>query len=101
MSMLALSAIAPLLVKPVMGAGSMLGYEIGLLFAVVAFQLLISSFLPVTSVATILDRYAFFLFAFVFTSIVVITAVSFMGEEDDDYAFKADFYAAGLFGVWC
>jgi len=98
MAALSLCGILPLLVRPTMSAGDMLGFEIGLLFAVVAFQLLVSTFLPVTSTATALDQYAFFLFGFIFACMVTITAASF--ASNNAQFSHSEIHAAWLFGLW-
>lgn len=105
MSTLSFSGIFPLLIRPAMDAGDMLAFEVGLLFAVVAFQLLISSFLPVTSTTTVLDMYAIFLFAFIFACMIVITLGSYLGglsPEDPDFTDLTVFvpYLAGFWGLF-
>jgi hypothetical protein len=97
MAAMSLSGVFPLLATPRMEAGDALGYEIGLLFAVVAFQLLISTFLPVTSTTTALDQYAFFLFAYIFACMVAITAVSWSKAGLEGHE---ETMAAWLLGVW-
>ena len=82
MAMMSACALLPRFVKPVMDTTSALGFEISLLFAVVAFQLLISSFLPVTSTTTILDQYAIFLFFFVFMCMCVVVIESQVETQD-------------------
>merc|ERR1712032_501191 len=51
-----------------------------------------------TDVPTLLDQYAFFLFAFIFGCMVVSTATSYFEAEDQ---VAPDMHAAWLFGVWC
>ena len=124
MAGLSLCTLLPLFV-PQMEGDAVLSFEIGLLFAVVAFQLLISSFLPVTSTTTAIDqcaqlstnhprrralpadaapmrhsnpqsiRYAAFLFAYVFAAMVGITVVAFVGSDEHKL-----WLAAVLIGFW-
>ena len=83
MAAMSLAAVMPLAV-PGMEPGDMLAYEVGLLFAVVAFQLLVSSFLPVSSTVSLLDKYGVFLFVFVFVCMTAVTFEARRDAADDD-----------------
>jgi hypothetical protein len=76
MCLMSLGGLLPFLVEPALEPGDSLSYQMGLLFSVIAFQLIVSSFLPVTSTTTIIDFYGMFLFSFVALCMLVITVTS-------------------------
>ena len=99
MAAMSLAAMMPMLI-PDMSAGEMLSYEVGLLFAVVAFQLLVSSFLPVSSTISVLDKYGVFLFVFVFVCMVAITLQAHLHQEGSDLAHEFKMLSAWLLCGW-
>lgn len=96
MAALSLCGMAPLLI-PDMEAGDVLSYEVGLLFTVVAFQLLVSSILPVSSTITVIDKYGVFLFGFIF---VCMGAIAVQAHFKHDQARHFKLLAAWLLAGW-
>jgi len=99
LSMMAMSFCSLLIFipKPAAEPADMLGYEVGLLFAVVAFQLLTSSLVPMSTTITILDQYGTFLFFFLMLTMLTISGVSWM---DDSSLINWDIHAIWLFAIW-
>jgi hypothetical protein len=79
-TMISASAFLPLMI-PQMAYNDILAHQVGLLFAVVGFQLLISSLLPPTSTLSVLDQYTIALFLFIFC---IMFSVSVEAYSDPD-----------------
>jgi hypothetical protein len=79
-TMISASAFLPLMI-PQMGFHDVLAHQVGLLFAVVGFQLLISSLLPPTSTLSVLDQYTIGLFLFIF---LIMLSVAVEAYQDPD-----------------
>ena len=80
MVVMSLGSLLPFIARPVIDTSDRLSFEMGLLFTVVAFQLIISSFLPVSSTTTVLDVYGLFLFCFVCACMAAVTFSSIRVE---------------------
>jgi len=77
-----LSAIAVLpTMMPQMSFNDILAHQVGLLFAVVGFQLLISTILPPTSTLSVLDQYLVMLFLFIF---LIMLSVALEARADPE-----------------
>ena len=76
------AAIWPL-ISPIEVADVM-GFEVGLLFSVTAFQIIISGHLPVTPVLSIFDWYMLFLFGFIFLTIITVAVSSYFAPAGSE-----------------
>jgi len=97
-SPLSLMALFPLQ-TPQLELADLFSFEVGLLFTMVAFQIIISGFLPVTSTLSILDWYTISLFTYVFVVMAVVTAKAAY-HPDDTLLENMEGIPALLFAVW-
>lgn len=103
MCVLSLCAMLPLIARPVMTAGDMLEFEMGLLFTVVAFQLIISTYVPISSTMSVFDMYGAFLFLHIFgtmASISVASIVSYDSNSPEAEFPNPTLHFIYLFGIW-
>jgi len=84
---------------PQLELADLFSFEVGLLFTMVAFQLIISSFLPVTSTLSIFDWYMISLFAYVFIVMAVVTAKAAC-HPDDPMLEDMDGIPTALLALW-
>ncbi|CAK0799267.1 unnamed protein product [Prorocentrum cordatum] len=100
--MISAGAVLPYMM-PSMEPTGIMEHQVGLLFAVVSFQLLLSSFLPPTSTMTVLDHYSIGLFCFIFL-LMLLPAVEgyYQGPEVDtiDPEHSSFFFFHWSFSVW-
>ena len=100
MSLISLATLVPLC-TPQMGVNDLLGFEVGLLFTVVAFQIIVSSYLPVTSTLSILDEYTTFLFSFTFLVMLVVAILGGLNPDMESFGFETTgIHIKWLFMIW-
>jgi len=97
MTALSFASILPFVQLPAAEVSDMLAYEVGLLFAIVAFQMLTSSLIPMTTTISILDQYGLFLFFFLMLTMVTITVISWVENSAID---NWNVHACWLFAIW-
>lgn len=98
LALLSLCALLPLIGR--LELSDVMGFEVGLLFTVTAFQMIISSHLPVTPTLSIFDWYMILLFVFIFATMSAVSISAYYLNGDDGLAALMVEEASILFTVW-
>merc|ERR1712194_446742 len=98
--MISAGALMPYMM-PSMELTDIMARQVGLLFAVVGFQLLLSSILPPASTMSVLDHYSIGLFCFIFLLMLLVAVEGYQGPEVDTIDPEhSSVVLYGAFSVW-